>query len=182
MRNALVHLAAVVVGSSVEYTNLWYHMFSPGELKGSYIPGFTVRVIHTHNIIVFTAQYLHMMQINAPCGNDPEEVLYDSATTFSDQGILRSHEVRFSTSGSLNLQSRYFMLWANYGALCISLLIDPLRSKRLEKVIFTDGLPLRHHCLTRAKQMWKLLSDNMNITVEQRVAFVNNCLENYYLV
>ena len=45
MRNALVHLAAVVVGSTVEYTNLWYHMFSPEELKGSYIPGFTVRII-----------------------------------------------------------------------------------------------------------------------------------------
>ena len=182
MRNALVHLAAVVVGSTVEYTNLWYHMFSPEELKGSYIPGFTVSIIYTYNIIVFTAQYLHMMQINAPCGNDPEEVFYDSATNLSEQGILRSHEVQFSTSGTLNLQSRYFTLWANYGALCISLLIDPLRSKRLEKLIFADGLSLRHHCLTRAKQMWKLLSDNMNITVEERVAFVNNCLENYYLV
>ena len=46
MRDALVHLAAVVVGSTVEYTNLWYHMFSPEDLKGSYIPGFTVSVIH----------------------------------------------------------------------------------------------------------------------------------------
>ena len=123
------------------------------------------------------------MQISAPCGNDPEEVFYDSATTLSEQGILRSHEVQFSTSGPLNLQSRYFTLWANYGALCIHLLMDPNCTNKLEKIIFADGFsPLRHRCLTKAKQMWKLMSANMNITVEERSTLVNNCLRNYYLV
>ena len=43
MRNALVYLAAVIVGSpSTENTNLWYHLFDPVKLKGSHIPGFCV--------------------------------------------------------------------------------------------------------------------------------------------
>lgn len=43
MQHALVHLVAAVVGTPVEYTNLWYHLFSPEELKGSFVPGFNVR-------------------------------------------------------------------------------------------------------------------------------------------
>ena len=43
MQHALVHLVAAVVGAPVEYTNLWYHLFSPEELKGSFVPGFNVR-------------------------------------------------------------------------------------------------------------------------------------------
>ena len=42
MQHALIHLVAAIVGSPIEYTNLWYHMFSPEQLKGSYIPGFNV--------------------------------------------------------------------------------------------------------------------------------------------
>ena len=43
MRDALVHLAAVIVSSpSMESTNLWFHLFDPVKLKGSHIPGFCV--------------------------------------------------------------------------------------------------------------------------------------------
>ena len=43
MRDALVHLAAVIVSCpSKESTNLWYHLFDPVKLKGSHIPGFCV--------------------------------------------------------------------------------------------------------------------------------------------
>ena len=48
MRNALVYLLAVVVGSPHK-TNLWYHVFSPKDLEGSFIPGFNVCNIGCYN-------------------------------------------------------------------------------------------------------------------------------------
>ena len=57
MQHTLVHLVAAVVGSPIEYTNLWYHMFTPIHLAGSYIPGFNVS---------YTAQG----HIKSPCINE----------------------------------------------------------------------------------------------------------------
>ena len=45
MQHTWVHLVAAIVGSPIEYTNLWYHLFSPKQLKGSHIPGFNVSLL-----------------------------------------------------------------------------------------------------------------------------------------
>ena len=118
------------------------------------------------------------LQANSACGTEEGEITYDAATR---QGFAN---MIYVTRGTLSLQSRCFVLWANYGALCINLFVKPSCSKELRNVVFskTDGLPLRHFCLDKAKDAWKQLSVILNITAEERVALVNHCLENLFMV
>ena len=62
----------------------------------------------------------------------------------------------------------------------MGLFMDSSQYPKIER-IFSEGLPLRHYCLNRAKQAWRFLSKD-TITVEERVTLVYNCLENYYMV
>ena len=43
LRNALVHMIAVVLGCPSQSNHLWYHMFAPEELTSTHITGFMVR-------------------------------------------------------------------------------------------------------------------------------------------
>ena len=105
-------------------------------------------------------------------------MLYDVATQLSDDGFDLEHKhLLHTTRGTLNIFSRYFTLWANYSALCLSLLIDPTLADQLRGEVFSSGLPLRHYCFSRARKAWQLLSRNMNITVEERVQLVNQTIE-----
>ena len=76
MQHALAHLVAVVLGTPAghqdpptcgtnlpppKYTNLWYHLFSPEQLYGSFIPGFhvsralcTCKGIFCHNEVLYS--------------------------------------------------------------------------------------------------------------------------------
>ena len=111
------------------------------------------------------------------------EVLYDIATQLSDDGLDQEHtQLMHTTRGTLNIYSRYFMLWANYSTLCLGLLTDPSLAEELEGKVFSSGLPLRQYCLSRASETWQLLSQNMNITVEERVHLVNQTIEHYHMV
>ena len=179
MQHTLVHLVAAIVGSPIEYTNLWYHMFSPEQLKGSHIPGFSVSYM-----AVYISHCIILTQSAAACGAGQDEVLYDMATKLSNDGFNLEHkQLLHTTRGQLNIYSRYFTLWANYSALCLSLFMDStLADQLIEAGMFSPGLPLRHYCFTRATDAWQLLCRNMNITVEERVQLVNQTIEHYYMV
>ena len=119
----------------------------------------------------------------APCGASQTEVLYDIATQLSVDGFDQEHtQLMHTTRGTLNIYSRYFMLWANYSTLYLSLLTDPSLAEELEGKVFSSGLPLRQYCVSRACETWQLLSQNMNITVEERVHLVNQTIEHYHMV
>ena len=110
-------------------------------------------------------------------------MLYDIATQLSGDGLDQEHtQLMHTTRGTLNIYSRYFMLWANYSTLCLGLLTDPSLAKELEGEVFSSGIPLRQYCLSRASETWQLLSQNMNITAEERVHLVNQTIEYYYMV
>lgn len=110
-------------------------------------------------------------------------MLYDVATRLSDDGFVSGmKQMIHTTRGMINLQSSYFIHWVNYGALCISLLMDSTLSDRLENEVFSGGLPLRHYCFFRVTHAWHLLCSNTNICREERVELVNHCLEHYYMV
>ena len=42
LRHALANLVGVVLGCPSRSTHLWYHVFSPEELQGTYLTGFMV--------------------------------------------------------------------------------------------------------------------------------------------
>ena len=116
------------------------------------------------------------------CGRSAENT-YDVATFLSDDGFPADPKrTSHMTRGTLDLHSCYLTLWANYGALCVSLLMDPNLSEKLKEGMFSAHIPLRHYCFHRTQQAWHLLSSNLNITIEERVALVNHSLEGYYKV
>ena len=121
-----------------------------------------------------------LLQVNSACGNEEGEIFYDAATHISKQDFANVYVDRVT----LSLQSRCFVFWANYGALCINLFVKPSCSKELQRVMFSeiDGLSIRHICLAKAKDAWKQLSVILNITAEERVTLVNHCLENLFMV
>lgn len=109
--------------------------------------------------------------------------MYDEATTLPSNGFVKEMKhVPHIARGTLNIYSEYFALWANYGALSVSLLVNPSRAEQLSGNLFTSGISLRQYCLSRTEQAWNLLISNMNITVEERIALVNHTLENFYNV
>ena len=119
------------------------------------------------------------------CGHDAGE-LYDVATSLSDDGFVKNLKyIPHMSRGTLSIHSNYLTLWANYGALCICLLMNPILSEKLtetEESIFSPCVRLRHDCFSRTLEAWQLLSSNLNITTEERVALVNHSLEGYYKV
>ena len=44
--NALASVVAVTLACPEQTTHLWYHIFSPNELLGTYVTGFLVCVIY----------------------------------------------------------------------------------------------------------------------------------------
>ena len=63
----------------------------------------------------------------------------------------------------------------------MGLFMDASQSTNIGKM-FSEGCALRRYCLNRAMEAWKFMSKNTNITVEERVTLVHNCIENYYMV
>ena len=130
--------------------------------------------------------YIPCIQRAAACGSGQDEVTYEMATNLSSSGLNLDHDhLLHTTRGTLNTYSRYFILWANYSSLCLSLFMDATLADQLidEAGVFSPRhRSLRHYCFTRASEAWQLLSNNMNITVEERVQLVNQTIEHYYMV
>ena len=42
IHNALASMVAVALACPDQKTHLWYHLFSPDELRGTYVTGFLV--------------------------------------------------------------------------------------------------------------------------------------------
>lgn len=119
--------------------------------------------------------------MNTTCGSNGK--MYDEATTLTSDGFVKEMKhVPHVTRGTLNIYSEYFTLWANYGALCVSLLMKPSRAKQLSGTVFTSDLSLQQYCMSRTLQAWNLLSSNLNITVEEKEVLVNHTLERFYMV
>ena len=64
----------------------------------------------------------------------------------------------------------------------MGLFMDASQSTSIGKIFTAEGYALRRYCLDRAMEAWKFMSKNTNITVEERVTLVHNCIENYYMV
>ena len=64
----------------------------------------------------------------------------------------------------------------------MGLFMDASQSTNIGKMFSVESCALQQYCLDRAMEAWMFMSKNTNITVEERVTLVHNCIENYYMV
>ena len=111
------------------------------------------------------------------------EIFYDSGAQLSPQGFFSQlGHMKHCTRGTLSLQSLYLLLWANFGACCIGLLVDSGAVTKMSGKIFSQSLHLRQYCMTQLRVLWNHLSSSLGITVEERSLLVSRCMWNFLKV
>ena len=60
LSNSLVYLVAVVIGSPMKRTHLWFHLFEPNALENSYMTGFIVSLttFYTKRVVEICNSYI----------------------------------------------------------------------------------------------------------------------------
>ena len=127
--------------------------------------------------------YVHFLfwQYDIPVGYGG--IFYDTGAQLSSEGFFSqlSH-LKHSTRGTLSLQSLYLLLWANFGACCVGLLVDPGAISRMSGKIFSETLPIRQFCMSQLKTMWDHLSSTLGISVEERSLLISHSMWNFLKV
>ena len=107
-------------------------------------------------------------------------MFYDEKTDLTDSGYCSSkRSYLYVTRGKMSLPSLYLIQWANYTCLSIHLLANSLRNvdnAAFNQYLFSDQRTARDTCLQRMKKTWKLMVEKFNITTEERMTLIDNCL------
>ena len=115
------------------------------------------------------------MQYNSVIKRDGLQ--YDCGVELSPEGQFgRQDYKRHACRGTYTLHSLYLLLWANFGAFCMSLLTQPNADARIHGVIISEWLSLRHYCISQLKTLWMHMRNNMGLSEEQRAFYVAQAL------
>jgi hypothetical protein len=140
--NSLATLIAAVLACPDYSTHLWYHIFSPGDLLKSYVTGF-----------LFDSELT-------------EGRLYDCGVVLSEEGDYgRPEYLPRADKGIMNLHSLYHLLWLNFGAFCIHLLVQ--NKSRLAGTVISEYQAIRHYCKSQLSSMWLHMRVNLKLNDEQ---------------
>ena len=108
---------------------------------------------------------------------------YDSGVELSSNGIFgRLEYMDFACRGTYSLHSLYLLLWANFGAFCISLLTQPNADECIHGSIISKNISLRSYCLHQLQLLWLLIRNCLNLSDEGRSFFIKEVLWNFYEV
>ena len=110
-------------------------------------------------------------------------MLYDYGVELTLEGQLgREEYMTHACRGTYTLHSLYLLLWANFGALCMSLLTQPEAKQGIHGPIISESLPVRHYCVTQLRRLWSHIQNNLGFTDEQRSFFVVKSMNKLYTV
>ena len=99
----------------------------------------------------------------------PEGLLYDCGVELTAEGQLgRQDYKKHANRGTFTLHSLYFLLWANFGSFCISLLTQPEAEANLHGPIISEWLSVRHYCVSQLRTMWLHMRNNLGLSDEER--------------
>ena len=113
----------------------------------------------------------------------PEELQYDCGVELTPDGQFCCRDYQTHTAkGIYSLHSLYFLLWANFGAFCMSMLTQPDSQSKIHGSLVSKCQPIRHYCVSRVKSLWINLRDNLGLLEEERSFLMNKCLMNLYQV
>eukprot|EP00117_Sycon_ciliatum_P002930 scpid215/ scgid3933/ E3 ubiquitin-protein ligase RNF213 len=156
LRNALANLIAGVMGMPADSSHLWAHMFNPASLAGTFLTG----NMYPNKVSANGLQYDCGCELNA------------------DGEYGRSDYTTHCTRGNLTLPSRYLLLWANYGAFCVSLLTQDGAYDGLRGPVISEWQSVRHYCISQVRTAWLLMRTNLNLNDEERSFFVVQAMAN----
>ena len=113
----------------------------------------------------------------------PQHLFYNVGVELTDDGQFRHQNyIKHAIRGTLTLHSLYLLLWANYGAFCIALLTQPESDTRMRGKLMSSKVPIRKHCLSKLKSLWKHMKINLNLTEEERNLFVTKAMMRFHEV
>ena len=114
---------------------------------------------------------------------NPDGLLYDCGVELTPEGQFgRQDYVKHATRGTYTLHSLYLLLWANFGAFCMSLLTQPEAEAAIHGPIISEWLSVRHYCVSQLRTMWMHLKNNLSLSDEERSFFVMRCTKRLYEV
>ena len=113
----------------------------------------------------------------------PEGLLYDYGIELTPDGQYGHHDyIPHATRGTYSLHSLYFLLWANFGTFCVSLLTQHEVQSKIHGVLISKWRAIRHYCISQLKALWRNLRINLSLSDEERSFLVTRCLFNVYEV
>ena len=153
-------MVAVILGCKPESNHLWYHLFDQQPLWGTYLTGF-----------------MYNMKVKR------EGPLYDCGVELTPDGQFGWQDyLNHANRGTFTLHSLYLLLWANFASFCIALLTQPDAQKNIHGPIISNWLSVRHYCVSRLRNIWMHIRNNLAISDEERFFLTMRCMERFYEV
>ncbi|XP_065828093.1 uncharacterized protein [Oscarella lobularis] len=157
LRRTLALLVAVSLGLPRERTHLWSHLLHPEMIENTSVCG---------NMYKYTVKR--------------DGMLLDCGCEFTHDGDYgRADYVDYARRGTLNLHSRYLLLWMSFGALSVSLLTQPDAGAIIKGRVISDWQSVRHYCMNQVKTLWAFLRENLKFSDEERTFFVTSALHKF---
>lgn len=105
------------------------------------------------------------------------ENCYDTGVCLTCDGIP-SKPVYYSRlkSETLSVNSLHLLLWASFGALCISLLHKPGASGSIKGNILSDHLHIRRYCLDTVIKLWNCIGSSLRMSAEEQNFYLKRCM------
>ena len=125
--------------------------------------------------------YMCKYQYNAKI--DQDDLLYDCGVELSSEGLFgRQDYMKHATRGMYTLHSLYLLLWANFGAFCMSLLTQPEAEAAIHGHIISKRLSVQQYCVSKLRTVWKHMRKNLGLSDEERSFLVMCCTKKLYEV
>ena len=160
LRYALANMVAVVLGCEPESNHLWYHLFDQEPLWNTYLTGF-----------------MYSSKINK------DGLLYDCGVELTPDGQFgRQDYHKHAGRGTYTLHSLYLLLWANFGAFCMALLVLPDADRTIHGPLISECLSVRHYCISQLRTVWMHIRNNLGISDEERSFLIMRCMKTLYEV
>ena len=107
----------------------------------------------------------------------PDNLFYDCGVALSPEGLVGHQDcMKFASCGTCTLHSLYLLLWANFGAFCITLLTQPDSDNKLCGRLISDNISVRSYCLSQLKTLWMHIRNSLYLTEEERSFFVTTAM------
>ena len=179
----MANLVACALGTRTcdRSSHLWYLIFAPEALQGTFLAGYMVDLVVNmmfidgkYNYLVFFAHV--SVQNDGPVSVE-EGRLYQEGAQITNDDL--SHLLQHATRNSLSLNSRCMLLWINVASFCVSLLT---RGYERLSGILSSTVPMEKHCVSQLRHIWKFMRNNMQLTDEELSYLVMMCMTAYLQV
>ncbi len=104
--------------------------------------------------------------------------MYEDLTKLKRDGFFISQQrYDYVTRGTMSLPCLYFIQFANFACLCIHYLLYSHHSVKAQQKNFYGNINhAREECWQGLRRSWKLLGTRLDVTTEERLSLIENCI------